>query len=97
MKENYAPAASDSDVNAIFDAYPADITAGSPFDTGVFNALTPVFKSLSAMQGDLVFQAPRRFFLENTATKQPTWSFRTSHSQPFCIALQVLTHFRHTT
>ncbi|KAI1788851.1 carotenoid ester lipase precursor [Ganoderma leucocontextum] len=75
LKENYAPAAPDSDIDAILQAYPANIAEGSPFDTGILNALTTQFKRIAAVQGDLVFQAPRRFFLENTAEKQPTWSF----------------------
>lgn len=77
MKQIYAPAAPESAIDAVLEAYPADITAGSPFNTGILNALTLEFKRIAAIQGDLVFQAPRRFFLENTAAKQPTWSFRT--------------------
>ena len=64
------------------EAYPADLTQGSPFGTGILNALTPQSKRLAAMQGDLVFQGPRRFFLNATAAKQPTWSFRTSYLLP---------------
>ncbi|PIL35136.1 hypothetical protein GSI_02925 [Ganoderma sinense ZZ0214-1] len=75
IKEIYAPAASDSDIDSVLQAYPADITQGSPFDTGILNAITPQFKRIAAMQGDLVFQAPRRFFLNATAANQRTWSF----------------------
>lgn len=60
----------------ILEAYPADITQGSPFNTSDLNALTPEYKRLAAMQGDLVFQAPRRFFLQQRSDKQSTWSFR---------------------
>ena len=75
IKRIYAPAASDSDIDQVLQAYPAAITQGSPFDTGILNALTPQFKRIAAIQGDLVFQGPRRFFLEATAGKQSTWSF----------------------
>jgi len=50
--------------------YPADITAGLPFDTGLLNAITPQFKRIAAVQGDGVFQAPRHLLLKNTSGKQ---------------------------
>nr|VWO95946.1 Carboxylic ester hydrolase (EC [Ganoderma boninense] len=75
IKQIYMPAASDSDIDSVLQAYPADPSQGSPFGTGIFNALTPQFKRLAAFQGDLIFQAPRRFFLNATAAAQPTWSF----------------------
>ena len=65
----------DAQVTKIAELYPSDITQGSPFGTGKFNALTPQFKRLAAFQGDLVFQAPRRWFLQNTADKQDVWFF----------------------
>ncbi|KAI0326234.1 carotenoid ester lipase precursor [Cubamyces sp. BRFM 1775] len=73
--DNYMPALTTEDLDDLMTLYPADITQGSPFDTGILNALTPEFKRLAAMQGDLVFQAPRRFFLQNRSGKQSTWSF----------------------
>ena len=69
------PGISQRDLDQLLNVYPADITQGSPFNTRILNALTPVFKRLAAMQGDLVFQAPRRFFLQNRSSKQSTWSF----------------------
>ncbi|KAI0365312.1 carotenoid ester lipase precursor [Pilatotrama ljubarskyi] len=72
---NYLPAATSSELDQLMAAYPEDITQGSPFDTGILNALTPQYKRLAAMQGDLVFQAPRRFLLQNRSGKQPMWSF----------------------
>ncbi|KAI0754517.1 carotenoid ester lipase precursor [Daedaleopsis nitida] len=75
IRSNYIPEISDADMESILELYPEDITKGSPFDTGILNALTPQFKRMAAMQGDLVFQAPRRFFLEQTSAKQPTWAF----------------------
>ncbi|KAI0787376.1 carotenoid ester lipase precursor [Fomes fomentarius] len=72
---NYIPEISSADLDSVLTLYPGDIIAGSPFNTGILNAITPQFKRLAAMQGDLVFQAPRRFFLEQTSGKQNTWAF----------------------
>ena len=69
------PGISQRDLDQLLNVYPADITQGSPFDTGVLNAFTPEFKRLAAVLGDFVFQAPRRFFLQNRSSKQSTWSF----------------------
>ncbi|KAJ7609760.1 Alpha/Beta hydrolase protein [Mycena polygramma] len=55
--------------------YPSDITAGSPFDTSILDALTPQFKRLAAFQGDAVFQAPRRFFQQQRSGKQKQWGY----------------------
>ncbi|KAF7300171.1 Carboxylic ester hydrolase [Mycena kentingensis (nom. inval.)] len=55
--------------------YPSNPIPGSPFDTGVFNTLTPQFKRLAAFQGDAVFQAPRRFFQQARSGKQNQWGF----------------------
>ncbi|OCH84264.1 hypothetical protein OBBRIDRAFT_711474, partial [Obba rivulosa] len=66
---------SETDVSSILGAYPDDITQGSPFNTGVLNAVTPEYKRISALQGDLVFQAPRRFVLQQRSGIQPTWSY----------------------
>ena len=57
--------------------YPQDVTQGSPYDTGTQNALTPEFKRIASILGDVVFQAPRRFFLNNVSGKQKTWSYCT--------------------
>ncbi|KAI8975912.1 carotenoid ester lipase precursor [Trametes punicea] len=59
----------------LFSLYPNDPAAGSPFGTGDANQLAPQFKRMAAFQGDIVFQAPRRFFLDQRSSKQPTWSF----------------------
>ncbi|KAH6917979.1 carotenoid ester lipase [Coprinopsis sp. MPI-PUGE-AT-0042] len=75
VKGTFLTTLSDAQVDRIAELYPQDITKGSPFNTGVFNALTPQFKRLAAFQGDGVFQAPRRWFLKYTAGKQPVWSY----------------------
>ncbi|KAI0088623.1 carotenoid ester lipase precursor [Irpex rosettiformis] len=75
LTQNYLPKASASTINQFMQLYPSDITAGSPYSTGILNALTPQFKRLASVQGDLVFQAPRRFLLQQRSDKQPTWSY----------------------
>ena len=59
--------------------YPQNVAQGSPYDTGTQNALTPEFKRIASILGDYVFQAPRRFFLNNISEKQNSWSFCTLH------------------
>ena len=59
----------------LFALYPQDPTQGSPFDTGMANAITPQFKRIAAFEGDFTFQAPRRFFLNQRSDKQDMWSF----------------------
>ncbi|KAF9455346.1 Alpha/Beta hydrolase protein, partial [Collybia nuda] len=65
----------DVNLNKLASLYPQDITQGSPYDTGILNALTPQFKRMASFLGDVVFQAPRRFFLEQHSSKQKTWAF----------------------
>ncbi|EMD33605.1 hypothetical protein CERSUDRAFT_117706 [Gelatoporia subvermispora B] len=69
------PGASQEDVEQVMSLYPANVTEGSPFDTGTANAITPQYKRLAAIETDLLFQAPRRFLLGERWDKQPTWSF----------------------
>ncbi|THU87322.1 carotenoid ester lipase precursor [Dendrothele bispora CBS 962.96] len=75
MKTVFLPSISNSDLDDLLTAYPQDITQGSPFDTGILNAVSPQFKRFASFQGDAVFQAPRRFFFENLDGKQPIWAF----------------------
>jgi acetylcholinesterase len=75
----------------LLELYPQNVTQGSPFDTGDQNALTPQFKRISAILGDLVFQAPRRFFLRQRSGKQKTWSYRASHLNIVILSPLVLT------
>jgi len=72
-----------ADVDDLLALYPSDIREGSPFNTGILNALTPQFKRIAAFQGDGVFQARRRWLLENTLPKNPNvWFYGASF--PFC-------------
>ena len=84
----------DAEMNKVLTLYPQDVTQGSPFDTGAQNALTPQFKRIAAILGDLVFQAPRRSLLEKVAKKQNAWSYCTFHMSP-CLCAQVLSSPTH--
>ncbi|OBZ75697.1 Lipase 1 [Grifola frondosa] len=80
---NYVNGAEESDVDEIFTLYPADPTQGSPFGTGTHYNITAEYKRLAALNGDLIFQAPRRILLNSTAERQPAWSFQKSCSCTF--------------
>ncbi|ODQ82039.1 hypothetical protein BABINDRAFT_114641 [Babjeviella inositovora NRRL Y-12698] len=64
--DNVFPNLSSSQLAEILTLYPQDVTQGSPFNTGLLNALTPENKRLASFLGDIVFQAPRRFLLNHT-------------------------------
>ncbi|KAJ6624410.1 carotenoid ester lipase precursor [Mycena sp. CBHHK59/15] len=71
----WLPEATAAQASALDTLYPNDITDGSPYDTGLLDALTPQFKRIAAFQGDGVFQAPRRFFQQSLSGKQNQWAF----------------------
>ncbi|KAJ7449508.1 carotenoid ester lipase precursor [Mycena latifolia] len=77
-------------------ALPSDIIVGSPFDTGVLNAAVQSrhFRlALGYVQGDAVFQAPRRLFQQSLSGRQDQWAFRTSrYSISMCLARPHLVH-----
>ncbi|KAF8895235.1 carotenoid ester lipase precursor [Infundibulicybe gibba] len=75
IKTVFLPGIPDSSLNTLTDLYPGDILEGSPYGTTIFNALTPQYKRIASFMGDGVFQAPRRFFLNQRSGKQNTWSF----------------------
>ncbi|KAH6874981.1 carotenoid ester lipase, partial [Coprinopsis sp. MPI-PUGE-AT-0042] len=75
VKTIFFPDASEEDLEPLWKAYPSNTSEGSPFDTLYYNAVTPQFKRMAAFQGDVLFQAPKRFFLQHQAGKQPTWSY----------------------
>lgn len=54
---NYFPNATQDQLTTILQNYPQDPTQGSPFGTGYFNIITPQNKRISALIGDVVFQA----------------------------------------
>ncbi|KAJ7166299.1 carotenoid ester lipase precursor [Mycena crocata] len=75
IKEIWMPSSSAVQASQLSSLYPNSITEGSPFDTGILDALTPQFKRIAAFQGDSVFQAPRRFFQQSRSGKQKQWGF----------------------
>jgi acetylcholinesterase len=75
LAEFYFPGANTSSIDKILALYPADPAQGSPFDTGDMDEITPQYKRISALLGDIVFQAPRRFYLKHRSSRQPTFAF----------------------
>ncbi|KAF8194385.1 alpha beta-hydrolase [Mycena galopus ATCC 62051] len=71
----WSPNATAAQLNTLNTVYPSDPIDGSPFNTGLLNAITPQFKRIAAFQGDAVFQAPRRFFQQSLSGKQNQWAF----------------------
>ncbi|KAI0763539.1 carotenoid ester lipase precursor [Trametes elegans] len=69
------PNISSGELDQLLEAYPDTVAEGSPYGTGEENALTPQYKRIASLQGDLVFQGPRRLFLKTLADRQPVWSF----------------------
>jgi len=79
IKNNFFPTGvTSSQLDKIAALYPGDVTQGSPFNTGILNVLSPQYKRIAAFLGDGVFQAPRRWMLQNTVSKNPNvWAFGT--------------------
>lgn len=69
------PNVSADQITALLNAYPNVAADGSPFDTGSLNEIEPEYKRVAALQGDLVFNGPRRAFLAQRSAHQNTWSF----------------------
>nr|ABI13535.1 lipase [Geotrichum candidum] len=70
--------ASDSSIERVLELYPQTLSEGSPFRTGILNALTPQFKRVAAILSDLLFQSPRRIMLN--ATKDVNrWTYISTH------------------
>ncbi|KAI0265661.1 Alpha/Beta hydrolase protein [Gloeopeniophorella convolvens] len=77
IRNNYLTTTSTQNLTRLLELYPSDPTLGSPYDTGDANAIAPQFKRISSLQGDMIFHALRRFFLQQRSGKQPTFSFLT--------------------
>ncbi|TFK27680.1 carotenoid ester lipase precursor [Coprinopsis marcescibilis] len=71
----FLPGVTEVEVDRMLLEYPRNISQGSPFNTGPFNAITPQYKRIAAFQGDGVFQGPRRWMLDYTADSQDAWVF----------------------
>ncbi|KAH9919460.1 alpha/beta-hydrolase [Epithele typhae] len=72
------PASSCGQARSGLRAVPERPRTGLALCTGDANQLAPMYKRMAAFQGDIIFQAPRRFFLEQRADKQPMYSFISS-------------------
>ncbi|KIJ11938.1 hypothetical protein PAXINDRAFT_171554, partial [Paxillus involutus ATCC 200175] len=77
------PEALPTTIQELMEFYSANISQGSPFDTGVLNAITPQFKRIAAFQGDVTFEALRRFLLQHRSGKQPLWTYVTKRLKTF--------------
>jgi len=75
MKSFMMPTATDAELDLLLKYYPDDPKAGCPFDTGNRNVLSPQYKRIAAIQGDIVFHSPRRFFLKYQSSKQNSWTY----------------------
>jgi hypothetical protein len=91
MVQHFLQAASKDEVDNLMKLYPQglsahallcftqlrpDPTRGSPYDMGMYGAgLTPQFKRLASILGDMAFQSLRRHILYERSEKQKTWSF----------------------
>lgn len=85
MKSFMMPAATDAQIDLLLQYHPDDYSAGCPFNTGHRNILSPQYKRIAAIQGDIVFHSPRRFFLKHRSSKQNSWAFihKRGKSTPF--------------
>ncbi|KAF7976505.1 hypothetical protein HWV62_6309 [Athelia sp. TMB] len=75
VQSDYFPNATATDLDLILEWYSSDPAMGSPFGTGNNNTLYPQYKRIAAFQGDMVFQGPRRFYLQHRAALQNAWSY----------------------
>ncbi|KAF9530016.1 sterol esterase [Crepidotus variabilis] len=76
VKSNFLHNITDAQLQAVASAYPEDPAKGSPFHTGTSDAFTPEFKRISAFQGDMFIQAPRRHFLAIASNTQNAYAYR---------------------
>ncbi len=67
----------EEDLDTILGLYPQAIEEGSPFGTGSANVITPEYKRMSALMGDIALQGPRRFFLSAISGKQNIYTYCT--------------------
>ncbi|KAF8893671.1 carotenoid ester lipase precursor [Gymnopilus junonius] len=77
VETNWQPRNPVDTLDQLWTLYPADPAAGSPFDTGKANALTPQFKRVSAFISDSIQNGPRRLFLQQATTKAKVFGYIT--------------------
>lgn len=67
--------ASNAQKTKIEQLYPPLLSAGAPFRTGIFNAVTPQFKRMAALLTDLLFHSGRRQYLQSTSDISGRWNY----------------------
>ncbi|KAI2611266.1 sterol esterase [Hypoxylon fragiforme] len=78
---NFFPALDRSVVAGLVATYDPSPAAGSPYNTGLLNAVYPQFKRLAAILGDMSFVMTRRIFLSHALSLHPdipAWSYLSS-------------------
>jgi hypothetical protein len=75
IKNVFLPGSYDNSVDELAKYYPEEKTEDIHLDTGNYSIFTPQFKRLAAVQGDGVFQAPRRWLIGHTSGKQDAWVY----------------------
>lgn len=80
----------DENLDRLAELYPEDVTQGSPFDTGLRNALTPQYKRIAALTGDSTFESQRRFANEVASHTHNQWSYQIEIDLPVLSSLPVL-------
>jgi hypothetical protein len=60
----YWPKATQEQMARLSELYPQDPAAGSPYDTGLLNAISPQYKRISSLNGDYSFHSQRRQLLQ---------------------------------
>lgn len=68
--------ASSEDIDGLLAQYSEDPAEGSPYGTGMNNSVTPQFKRIAAILGDIGFEAPKRAFVQARVNKQDIWVYR---------------------
>jgi acetylcholinesterase len=72
------PKANIAQMNQLAALYPQNPAAGSPYNTGLLNAITPQYKRIASLTGDYSFEAQRRQLLQLAPGKK--WTYLTDNS-----------------
>lgn len=72
------PKATSSQMDQVALLYPSDPTLGSPYNTGLTNAISPQYKRIASLTGDYSFESQRRQLLSKAPGKK--WTYLTDNS-----------------
>ena len=92
VNQFFFPCAPRAALSRLFELYPNDPAQGSPFGTGNASQFAPMFKRLAAFQGDMMFQAPRRYFLDQRSSKQHAWTYSKWAGVPCHVQIRFIPH-----